>query len=738
MHLRATSRPGPRKNGLGRRAALAGLAAAAVSAASLAAGVPASAAVQAEGVIRPAGSTRVAPASYIVVLKDSVARTQGVDTPARELSARFGGSLRHTYRNTVRGFAVQGMSEAKARKLAADPAVAYVQKDGIFKALDTQSGATWGLDRIDQRNLPLDGSYSYPTTASNVHAYIIDTGILTSHTQFGGRARFGFNAVRDGVDTDCDVDGHGTHVAGTVGGSTYGVAKGVQLVAVKVLNCQGEGTTSTVMAGVDWVTTNAIKPAVANMSIGSGADLSLDAAVQESIAAGITYSVAAGNGNALGVGQDACNFSPARVGAAITVGATDSTDTRASWSNYGNCLDLFAPGVGITSAVNTSDTATDTYDGTSMATPHVTGAAALVLSANPDNTPQQVRDTLVNNATSTAIGDAGVHSPDKLLYLGNAANETLDPATKPVAFHTSGGSMVFARSTNNRLIYRYYDSGWSPWISLGGPQIVGDPAPVYNARYGVTEVYVRSTSNQLLYRHGDGAQWGNWVNLGGYISADPAPLYNARYGVTEVYVNSGGYLNYQFYNNGWSGWIGLGGIMAGNPAPVYNARYGVTEVYVRSSANQLMYKFYNNGWSGWVNLGGYISADPAPLYNPRYGVTEVYVNSGGYLNYQFYNNGWSGWIGRGGIMSGRPNVLFNPRAGNTEVYGNLGGSLGYQYYSNGWSGWKSLGGTMTGDPAAVYHEVQGLTEVYVNSGGYVSYRNYRDGYNWYDWYTITP
>jgi subtilisin family serine protease len=368
----------------------------------------------------------------VVVLKDTIAQARGVDAPARELSSRFGGILGHTYRSALRGFAAKSMSEAQARKLAADPAVAYVQKDGVFTISGTQTGATWGLDRIDQRNLPLDGSYTYPTTASNVHAYIVDTGIRVSHSEFGGRATPGFDAVTSGGNAN-DCNGHGTHVSGTVGGSTYGVAKGVQLVAVRVLDCNGSGSTSGVAAGIDWVTAHAIKPAVANMSLGGGADATLDAAVSRSIAAGVTYGIAAGNGDVLGNPQNACSTSPARVPEAITVGATQNNDQKASFSNYGTCLDIFAPGVSITSSWNTNDTATNTISGTSMATPHVVGAAALVASANPGYTPQQVRDTLVNNATSNVVGNPGTGSPNKLLYVGNGGTPPPPPPPPPPA-----------------------------------------------------------------------------------------------------------------------------------------------------------------------------------------------------------------------------------------------------------------------------------------------------------------
>ncbi|WP_203784514.1 S8 family peptidase, partial [Asanoa ferruginea] len=338
------------------------------------------AAAEPSGTIRRAGGPTAVAGSYIVVLKDGVAAT-AVDGTAKKLTARVAGRVVRTFRTALRGFELQA-SAAQAAKIAADPNVAYVEQNHKVRASGTQTNPpSWGLDRIDQRNLPLNQSFTYPNTASNVHAYIIDTGIRTTHQDFGGRATSGFDAVDAGAADDCN--GHGTHVAGTVGGNTYGVAKGVSLVAVRVLNCAGEGTDAQVVAGINWVAENAIKPAVANMSLGGDLSTSLDAAVTNAINSGITFAVAAGNGNAIGVRQNACNYSPARVPNAITVGATQISDAAASFSNFGTCVDIIGPGVNITSSWSTSDTATKAISGTSMAAPHVAGAAALVLANNP-------------------------------------------------------------------------------------------------------------------------------------------------------------------------------------------------------------------------------------------------------------------------------------------------------------------------------------------------------------------
>lgn len=384
----------------------------------------------AEANILGAGNPNRVPGSYIVVLKEAASPST--------LADRYGGTVGHVYTKAVHGFSIQA-SEQSARRLAADRAVAYVEADQTVYAIGTQNNPpSWGLDRIDQRDLPLSGSYTYPNTAGNVRAYIVDTGIRTTHTDFGGRATWGTNTTGDGQNTDCN--GHGTHVAGTVGGTAHGVAKEARLIAVKVLNCQGSGTTSGVIAGVDWVTNNAVKPAVANMSLGGGASSTLDNAVTNSINSGVTYAVAAGNDNA-----DACNYSPARAAAAVTVGSTTSSDARSSFSNWGTCLDIFAPGSSITSAWNTSDTATNTISGTSMASPHAAGAAALVLSANTSWTPTQVRDYLVNNATTGKVTSPGTGSPNRLLYVVNSSGgNDFSISVSPTSGSATQGNSVSA------------------------------------------------------------------------------------------------------------------------------------------------------------------------------------------------------------------------------------------------------------------------------------------------------
>ena len=351
---------------------------------------------------------------YIVVLDEDA---PGVDADFGAAAARAEQMVLRTpaarvtrvYAHAISGFAAE-MTEEEAIALSEDPAVRFVEEDSVVEANVTQTGATWGLDRIDQRDRPLSGTYTYTSTGSGVNAYIIDTGIRRTHTQFGSRAFVGFDAIGDGRNSN-DCNGHGTHVAGTVGGSTYGVAKGVRLYAVRVLSCSGSGSTSGVIAGIDWVTRNHIKPAVANMSLGGGASSALDTAVRNSITAGVTYVVAAGNSNA-----NAANYSPSRVGEAITVGSSTSTDARSSFSNYGSVVDIFAPGSSITSAWYTSTTATRTISGTSMASPHVAGVAARYLQGNTTASPATVRNAIVNAATLNRLTGIPSGTSNRLLF----------------------------------------------------------------------------------------------------------------------------------------------------------------------------------------------------------------------------------------------------------------------------------------------------------------------------------
>lgn len=352
------------------------------------------------------------PGEYIVAFHSNELSVRGQSAAAvsKELAAAVGAQMIHSYDTGFVGFAAK-LPDAALKVLANDPRVAYIEENGEVSLSTTQTGATWGIDRIDQRNRPLSGTYTYTATGAGVHAYIIDTGIRRTHTQFTGRMSTGYDAVTAGG-TGNDCNGHGTHVAGTVAGTTYGVAKGATLHPVRVLDCAGSGSYAGVIAGINWVTTNRIRPAVANMSLGGGFSQAVNDAVTASINAGVSYAVAAGNSN----GANSCNYSPSSTPAAITVGSTTSTDAVSSFSNQGSCVDLFAPGSSILSAWWTSDTAANTISGTSMATPHVAGVAALLLQASPSATPATIASQLVTLSTKNALTGVVSPAPNRLLY----------------------------------------------------------------------------------------------------------------------------------------------------------------------------------------------------------------------------------------------------------------------------------------------------------------------------------
>ena len=367
------------------------------------------------------------PGRYIVRFRDD---EQDVEGKAGKLAIKHAGKITHLYKAALKGMALE-LPDAAVAALRADPSVLAVEQDQTMTISATQSGATWGIDRIDQRTLPLSGTYVYNADGTGVTVYIIDTGMNLTHTEFTGRVLPGYDAVTSGGNA-ADCNGHGTHVAGTVGGTVYGVAKKVKFVPVRVLDCAGSGTTSGVIAGIDWVTANKVLPAAANMSLGGGVSASLNTAVKNSVAAGVVYAVAAGND-----GGDACLHSPAAEPTAITVGATDINDGFASFSNRGSCVDINAPGVNITSAWYNSNTATNTISGTSMATPHVAGVAALYLQVNPGATPAVVDAALKTNASTTVV-PAG--TTNKFLYMGFITSTP--STTPPVARFTSSCSAL--------------------------------------------------------------------------------------------------------------------------------------------------------------------------------------------------------------------------------------------------------------------------------------------------------
>lgn len=419
---------------------------------------------------------------YIVVLQ------AGSDLPAQAAAAiakQHGGQVLFTYNRAIRGFAVRIPEQATSAFLTAmqkNPQVSYVEEDTLMQTNTiTQSNPVWGLDRIDQHNLPLSKSFNYNKTGSGVNAYIVDTGILASHQEFNGRVQTGYSAIADNNGTN-DCNGHGTHVAGTVGGSTYGIAKNVGLVPVRVLDCAGSGAMSGVIAGLDWIIQNGRKSAVVNMSLGGSAYSTLDTAIDNLFNNGYVPVVAAGNSN-----TDACTSSPARAGKAITVAATDSTDTRASYSNYGSCVDLFAPGSQITSAWIGSNSSAATASGTSMASPHVAGVVATMLENNSTATPQSITDQLLNQSTINLIQNP-MSSPNRLLY-NLIDTQTITPVP----------SIIAHISKLNATTLRYRNGTWraNVTISVVDSNNLAVPNATVTGSFSVGGSNLNCTTNSL-------------------------------------------------------------------------------------------------------------------------------------------------------------------------------------------------------------------------------------------------
>lgn len=364
------------------------------------------------------GQSRPIPGRYIVVFKDTV---NDVQAEALALARGHGGQIQYVYGHAIKGFSAT-FSDAAVQALKNNPNVDYIEQDQTVSLQETpvaqaESQATWGLDRSDQVTRPLDSVYQYNYKGAGINAFIIDTGIRSDHIEFTGRIQPGYNVAPDSagvVDSanTADCNGHGTHVSGTVGGTVFGVAKGVTLIPVRVLDCTGSGTSSGVIAGVNWVAASSLRPAVANMSLGmSAVSTAVNSAVAGAVGKGVTMVVAAGNSNV-----DACTASPASEPSAITVGATDINDARASYSNFGTCLDVFAPGSSITSAWYSASNAAAILSGTSMAAPHVTGIAALALAANPTANPIDVAAFLTSKASANQLTSIGTGSPNLLAY----------------------------------------------------------------------------------------------------------------------------------------------------------------------------------------------------------------------------------------------------------------------------------------------------------------------------------
>jgi subtilisin family serine protease len=452
------------------------------------------------------------PDRYIVVFKPEVQDAPG---EARRQVTAGHGRLHFTYTHAIKGYAAT-LSPAALDAVRRAPAVKYVEQDQTAHGSGTETPApSWGLDRIDQRDLPLSNSYTYAPTGSGIRVYILDSGIRLSHHDFGGRAISGQDYIGDGKGTD-DCVGHGTHVAGTVAGTTYGVAKGAVVVAVRVLGCDNTGFYSGIIAGVNWVTADGYRPAVANMSLGGPYSQALNDAVTASINSGVVYAIAAMNNNA-----DACSGSPASTPAALTVAAADIGDARASFSNYGSCVDLFGPGVGITSDWNTGDDATASLSGTSMATPHVAGTAALYFEQHPSASPAQAAQAIVDNASAGKVADPGTGTPNKLLYMGflNAASgrwatrAAMPTARKELAVGTATGVVYAIGGQNSAGIVLAKVEAYNPATNSWSTK-----APVPAARWRTNGT---ATVNGVIYLAGgvDGTKPGHKKTLYAYSAA---------------------------------------------------------------------------------------------------------------------------------------------------------------------------------------------------------------------------
>jgi subtilisin family serine protease len=573
---------------------------------------------------RASGAGRPIPNQYIVLFKDDVRDAPGT---ARQLAGAHGGAIHFTYQHAVKGFAAT-LPPAAVEALRNNPNVASIRPDEVVSAFDVQANPTWGLDRIDQRDLPLSGSYTYNTNGAGVTAYVIDTGIESSHPQFGGRASVGFDAW-GGSGQDCN--GHGTHVAGTVGSATYGVAKGVTLVGVRVLDCNGDGTVGSVVAGVDWVTSHhqAGQPAVANMSLGGGANADIDAAVNGSIADGVAYVVAAGNET-----QSACNVSPARVSNALTVASTTSSDSRStSFSNYGTCVDLFAPGSSITSTWLNGGT--NTISGTSMASPHVAGAVARYLQANGSASPATVHAAIISAATTGKVTNAGTGSPNRLLYV-DAGSVVVPP--------TPAGEDPF--DTNTLGSYTIYNTPGA-WSISGGflnadasatqSVVIRNGATVANG-YVETEtdevsdgglvLRFQSSGNYYLMAIRDDSRFG-YANVEIYRATNGA--FTRIAGPVDLAFTRGGSRTVRFEANGSTLKAYLDGVVVlqATDATYASGGLGLRHDNTRMEAG-ITSRFNVLRWGNVVSVDNFdgTSLGAYTLYN----TTSAWSMSGGYLN----------------------------------------------------------------------------------------------------------